>query len=103
MMGSGLSGETMEWIVETQSFPNVKILYVHVTRDDLYVPRPNYREQAISFFRTFDSLEQLSIDGPIDRRIVDDILAHHGRALRKLSLHPLRHNLLVPMFGIYGI
>ncbi|KAM0688974.1 hypothetical protein Q7P36_011050 [Cladosporium allicinum] len=88
MMGSGLSGETMEWIVETQSFPNVKTLYVHVTRDDLYVPRPNYREQAISFFRTFDSLEQLSIDGPIDRRIVDDILAHHGRALRKLSLHP---------------
>jgi hypothetical protein len=88
MMRSGLSGETMEWIVETQSFPNVKILYVHVTRDDLYVPRPNYREQAISFFRTFDSLEQLSIDGPIDRRIVDDILALHGRALRKLSLHP---------------
>ena len=62
MMGFGLSGETMEWIVETQSFPHVKSLCVHVTRDDLNVEKPHYREQAISFFGTFDSLEQLSID-----------------------------------------
>lgn len=88
MVGTGLSGETMQWIVETQSFPHLKSLCVHVTRDDLYVEKPHYREQAISFFRAFDSLEQLSIDGPIDCLIVDDILAHHGQTLKKLTLYP---------------
>jgi hypothetical protein len=87
-MTSGLSGETMEWIAETQSFPHVKSLCVHVTRDDLEVEKPNYRGQAISFFRTFNSLEQLSINGPIGHRIMDDVLAHHGQTLTELSLHP---------------
>ncbi|CAL5866045.1 uncharacterized protein PFLUO_LOCUS252 [Penicillium psychrofluorescens] len=88
MMRSGLSGETMEWIVQTQSFPHVKSLSVHITRDDLNVEKPHYREHAISFFRTFESLEQLSIGGPIDYQIMDGVLAHHGQTLRKLSLHP---------------
>lgn len=88
MQGSGLSGETMEWIVQTQSFPHVKSLCVQVTRDDLNVEKPHYREHAISFFRTFESLEQLSIDGPIDYQIMDSVLAHHGQTLRVLSLHP---------------
>jgi hypothetical protein len=85
---SGVSGETMEWVSQIQSFPHVKSLSVQITRDDLYVERPHYREHAISFFRTFESLEQLSIDGPIDYQIMDSVLAHHGQTLRKLSLHP---------------
>ena len=88
MVQSGLSGETMEWIVQTQSFPHVKSLSVHITRDDFYVEKPHYREHAISFFRTFKSLEQLSIDGPIDYQILVNVLAHHGQTLRKLSLNP---------------
>lgn len=88
MIQSGLSGETMEWIVQTQSFPNVNTLSVNLTRDDLNVEKPRYREHAISFFRAFKSLEQLSIKGPMDYQIVDSVLAHHGQTLKKLSLHP---------------
>jgi hypothetical protein len=76
-MMSKLSGEAMEWIAETQSFPHVKSLCVVVTRDDLEVAKPLYRQHAISFLRTFDSLEQLTIDGPIDHRIMDDVLTNH--------------------------
>jgi hypothetical protein len=78
----------MQWIVQTQSFPQLKSLCVQLTRDDAQVERPLYREQAISFFRSFQSLEQLSIDGPIDFQIKDAVLAHHGQTLKKLSLHP---------------
>ena len=85
---SGLSGETMEWVAQTQSFPQVKTLCVYLTRDDLDVEKPHYSKHAISFFRAFESLEQLSIDGPIDFKIMDSVLSHHGQTLRKLSLHP---------------
>jgi hypothetical protein len=88
ILPSGLSGETMEWITQTQSFPRVRLLSVQITRDDLFVEKPHYREQAISFFHTFNSLEQLSIEGPIDYQIMDSTLAYHGQTLRKLSLHP---------------
>jgi hypothetical protein len=86
--GSGLNGDTMEWIVQTQSFCQVKSLCVQLTRDDFNVERPFYREQAISFFQSFEPLEQLSIDGPMDHQIKDSVLAHHGQTLQKLSLHP---------------
>ncbi|KAF1825054.1 uncharacterized protein K489DRAFT_314252 [Dissoconium aciculare CBS 342.82] len=88
LRGSGLSGDTMQWIVQTQSFPLLKSLCVQLTRDNAQVERPLYREQAITFFRSFESLEQLSIDGPIDFQIKDAALAHHGKTLKKLSLHP---------------
>lgn len=95
-MGStGLTGETMEWIAETQSFPQVKSLCVHLNRDDLHVERPHYKEQAISFFRTFDFLEQLSIDGPIDYQVLDTVLAHHGQTLMKLRVHSFER---IPVF-----
>ncbi|KAF2169875.1 hypothetical protein M409DRAFT_64857 [Zasmidium cellare ATCC 36951] len=91
--GCGLSGETMEWLAQTQSFPQVKTLGVWLTRDDLWLERPRYSEQAVSFFRSFDSLEQLSIDGPIDSKILDNVLYHHGQTLRKLSFRPYEDNL----------
>ncbi|KAH8726762.1 hypothetical protein GQ44DRAFT_792255 [Phaeosphaeriaceae sp. PMI808] len=85
---SGLSGETMEWIAQTYSFPRVKTLSVYLTRDDLFHERPHYSEHAVSFFQGFESLEQLSIDGPIDSKILDTVLSCHGQTLRKLALHP---------------
>lgn len=85
---SELSGEAMEWIPQTLSFPSVKSLSVHITRDDFDAEKPHFREQAISFFRTFRSLEQLFIQGPIDYQIVNGVLAHHGQTLKKLSLYP---------------
>lgn len=79
---SGVSGEVMEWTAQTLSFPNVKFLSIRITRDDFDVEKPCFSEQAISFFRTFRSLEQLCIQGPIDNHIVDSVLAHHGQTLR---------------------
>jgi hypothetical protein len=78
----------MDWIVQTQSFPHIKSLCVHLTRDDLHVERPLYTEQAISFFRSFEPLEQLTVDGPLDSQIIDAVLARHGQTLTKLSIHP---------------
>ncbi|KAF2663624.1 hypothetical protein BT63DRAFT_429908 [Microthyrium microscopicum] len=85
---SGLSGETMAWVVRTHSFPQVKTLKVSVTRDDTFHQRPHYSEQAVAFFQVFHSLEELSIDGPIDFQILATVLSHHGQTLRKLGLHP---------------
>jgi hypothetical protein len=88
MVSSGLSGQTMEWIAQTQLFPHVKSLSVLLTRDDLHLEKPHYREQAISFFRSFEPLEQLSISGPIDYQIMDSVLVYHGQTLRKFGLYP---------------
>lgn len=85
---SGLSGETMEWVAQNYSFPRVKKLSVYLTRDDLFHERPHYSEHAVSFFQAFESLEELSIDGPTDSQILDTVLSHHGQTLKKLSFHP---------------
>jgi hypothetical protein len=85
---SGLSGETMEWVAQNHSFPRVKTLSVYLIRDDLFHERPHYSEHAISFFQAFESLKELSIDGPIDSQVLDTVLSHHGQTLKKLSLHP---------------
>ncbi|KAF2684989.1 hypothetical protein K458DRAFT_366493 [Lentithecium fluviatile CBS 122367] len=85
---SGLSGEAMEWVAQNHSFPRLRTLIVHLTRDDRYHERPHYSENAISFFQAFESLEELSIHGPIDSHIMDAILSQHGQTLKKLSLRP---------------
>jgi hypothetical protein len=85
---SGLSGETMAWVARNHSFPQLKTLSVYLTRDDLFHERPHYSEHAVSFFQAFESLKELSIDGPIDSKILATVLSHHGQTLRKLSLHP---------------
>ncbi|CAO2648685.1 Nn.00g079520.m01.CDS01 [Neocucurbitaria sp. VM-36] len=84
----GLSGETMEWIARNHSFPRLKTLEVYLNRDDSHNERPHYSENAISFFQAIDSLEELSINGPMEPQIVDAILIHHGPTLKKLSLNP---------------
>jgi hypothetical protein len=85
---SGLSGETMGWIAHNHSFPRVRTLNVYLDRDDTFHERPNYSEDAVSFFQAFESLEELSIHGPIDSRIMDAILSQHGQTLKKLSVDP---------------
>jgi hypothetical protein len=84
----GLSGETMAWIARTYSFPRLKTLDVYLTRDHFYHERPHYSEHGVSFFHAFESLEELSIVGPIDSKILTTVLSHHGQTLRKLSLRP---------------
>jgi hypothetical protein len=84
-----LNGETMEWIAQNHSFPRLRTLSVSMNRDDAFHERPHYSENAVSFFRAFDSLEELSIHGPMDFHIMDTVLSHHGKTLRKLFLRPL--------------
>jgi hypothetical protein len=86
--GYGLSGETMEWIAQNHSFPYLKTLGVHLIRDDGYNERPYYSENAISFFQAINSLEELSINGPMEPQIIDAVLIHHGPTLKKLRLNP---------------
>jgi hypothetical protein len=86
----------MEWI-QTQSFPRLKSLDVYLSRDNRHVERPHFSQQAISFFRSFEPLKQLSIVGSMDQQIVDAVFACHGQSLRKLSLHPLEAIPLPPM------
>jgi hypothetical protein len=88
MLQPGVNGDSMEWIVQNQSFPRLRSLCARLSRDDSQVERPRYREQAISFIRSFESLQQLYIDGSIDYQITNTVLTCHGQTLRKLSLHP---------------
>ncbi|KAF7914705.1 uncharacterized protein EAE98_011404 [Botrytis deweyae] len=88
---SGLSGETMEWVAQNHFFPRVKTLNVYLTRKNYFHGDPNYSEHAVSFFRAFESLEELSIDGSMDSPILDTVLSHHGQTLKKLSFNPFEN------------
>ncbi|KAJ4296815.1 hypothetical protein N0V90_006863 [Kalmusia sp. IMI 367209] len=92
---SALSGETMKWVAQNHSFPRVKTLSVYLTRDDMYHERPHYSENAVSFFQAFESLEELSVRGPIDSHIIHGILYHHGQKLKKLGFHPFEESVNV--------
>ncbi|KAM0302192.1 hypothetical protein ACHAO8_011595 [Botrytis cinerea] len=85
---SGLTGETMEWVAQNHFFPKVKTLSVYLNRDSNDQERLNYGDYAVSFFQAFEYLEELSIEGPIDSKILDNVLFRHGQTLKKLSLHP---------------
>lgn len=83
-----LSGETMAWIAQSHSFPRLRSLGVYITRSDRFNERSHYSENAISFFLAFNSLVELSVNGPMDSQIIDAVLIHHGQTLKKLSLNP---------------
>jgi len=84
-----LSGETMKWLAQNHSFPQLRTLKVSLDRNHVFQDRPNYSEDAVSFFQALEPLEQLSVHGPIDSQIVDAITSRHGKTLQKLSLRPL--------------
>ncbi|KAH6629785.1 hypothetical protein C7974DRAFT_395218 [Boeremia exigua] len=83
-----LNGETMEWLVQNHSFPQLKTLKVSLDRDRTFHGRPNFSEDAVSFFESLEPLEQLSVHGAIDEQTVDAILSRHGKTLQQLSLRP---------------
>ncbi|PSN74958.1 hypothetical protein BS50DRAFT_628208 [Corynespora cassiicola Philippines] len=87
-LGSELSGETMDWVVQNHSFPRLRTLSVRLTRGDMAGESPHYSQNAVSFFQLFEPLEQLFVHGPMDSHILDTILSHHGQKLKKLALHP---------------
>lgn len=85
---SGLTGEEMEWLARNHLFSNLKSLFVNLNRNDDYNEKPHYSENAIAFFQAMDSLEELTINGPMEPQIIKAVLIHHGLTLKKLSLDP---------------
>lgn len=84
----GINDEVMEWIVQNCSFPQLQTLRIRLIRDDLFVERPNYTNNAIALFRAFEPLNELSVSGSLEPKVLDAILYRHGRTLKKLSLCP---------------
>ena len=85
---SGLNDETIEWIVENCSFSQLKTLHIRLDRHDSHADNPNYVINAIATLSSFEPLEQLSVSGPLEPKILDAILDRHGQTLTKLSLRP---------------
>jgi hypothetical protein len=85
---NALSSDTMEWVAQNLSFPQLRKLSVYVGRDDMMEERPHYSRNAVSFFQNLESLEELAVHGPIDSQIFKTLLRHHGQTLKKLKLRP---------------
>jgi hypothetical protein len=85
---NALSSDTMEWVAQNLSFPQLRKLSVYVGRDDMMDERPHYSRNAVSFFQNLESLEELAVHGPIDSQIFKTLLCHHGQTLKKLKLRP---------------
>lgn len=84
----GVNDEVMEWIAQNCSFPRLKTLRIRMTRDEEDVERPNYANNAIALLGAFEPLDQLSVSGPFEPKILDAILYQHGQTLKKLNLRP---------------
>jgi hypothetical protein len=84
----GISGESMQWMARNLSFSKLKTLFLNLNRNDYDNENPHYSENAIFFFRAIDSLEELTINGPMDPQIIEAVLIQHGPTLKKLSLEP---------------
>ena len=85
---NGVNGEVLEWIAQNCCLPQLKTLRIRLDRDDSDDMKPNYANNAITFFKALEPLSELSVDGPLETKILDAILSRHGHALRKLSLCP---------------
>lgn len=88
LRSTGLNGETMQWLSHID-FSQLRRLHVHLHRDDMFDKKPHYTDHAVSFFQGLNPLEELSVTGPIDARIVNAIVSQHGQTLRKLRLRPI--------------
>ncbi|KAJ4412493.1 hypothetical protein N0V82_008762 [Gnomoniopsis sp. IMI 355080] len=86
--GPGMREEVMQWVVENCSFPRLKTLRAHLSRDDRMVERPDYADTAVAFFKLFEPLDEIIVCGALEAKILDAILTQHGPTLQKLSLRP---------------
>ena len=84
----GVIDEAMRWIVENCSFPQLKTLHIRLDRHDYMANNPNFAINAIALLSSLEPLEQLSVSGPLEPKILDAVLNRHGRTLTKLSLRP---------------
>jgi hypothetical protein len=84
----GVSGEEMEWIARNISFTSLKTLCIDLDRRDDIGEKPHYCDNAIDFFQSLGPLEELSINGPMEPRMLKAVLNHHGPTLKRLSMVP---------------
>jgi hypothetical protein len=84
-----LCGKTIETITQDFSFPQLKTLQVGIDRHYRSEEKLNYADNAISFFNSFEPLDELSVSGSIEPKILDAVLSRHGQTLEKLSIRPL--------------
>lgn len=82
----GMHNEDVEWIVQNCSFPRLRTLRIRLSRDKLYVGNANYADNVAALFRTLQPLEEISVCGQLEVKILDAILSRHGPALKKLDL-----------------
>lgn len=85
----GIHYEILGWITQNLSFRCVRSLSVKIGRHDESYEQPDCASTIASFFDIFESLEDLSVTGPLEPSIVNAILFRHGPSLRKLSLRPV--------------
>lgn len=84
----GIRDEMLEWLVQNCSFPRLKVLRIRLRRDNLFAARPSYADNAVALFRALEPLDELSVYGPLEPKILDAILSRHGPTLQKLNLRP---------------
>jgi hypothetical protein len=85
---SGISGDMLQWIAKTCTFPRMRSLRIRLYRGDANPEDSHYASNANIFFESLEPLQQLTVDGPLENEILDTILSRHGCNLSKLSLRP---------------
>jgi hypothetical protein len=74
-------GETLKTIAQIFSFPQLKTLPVGINRYNSWEEKPHYADNAISFFKSLEPLDELSVPGSFKPKIVDAVLFRHGQTL----------------------
>lgn len=75
---SGISGDMLQWIAKTCTFPWMRTLRIRLYRDDANPENLYYAKNANIFFESLEPLQQLTVDGPLENEILDTILPRHG-------------------------
>ncbi|CAH0014638.1 unnamed protein product [Clonostachys rhizophaga] len=86
---NGVNGEVMAWMAHDCSFTQLKVLRLVLERDTDDTQRANYGDNAVLFFTSLGPLEELSVTGPLEPKILKAIIHQHGPTLEKLGLHSL--------------
>lgn len=86
--GNGMDDEIMQWIVNNCTFPQLRAFRVRLERSPGGREWPNYADNAISLLKALEPLDELSVWGPFEPKMLDAILSRHGPTLKTLDLRP---------------
>ncbi|KAI9657888.1 MAG: hypothetical protein M1829_006850 [Trizodia sp. TS-e1964] len=93
----GIDDDAIRWIVEDCPFPQLKVLHIRLDRQDYRADNPYFIINACTLFTSLEPLEQLSVSGPLEPKILDTILDRHGQTLTKLILRPMENEYSVEL------